>query len=219
MSEDRQIIQKIEGALTRDRRINLNAGHIKISCEGGYVTLEGTVPSVAAKRLTARLAEELLEVKAVRDELRVTTSSPMGDLQIADHVRHAFIQERNIEEGNIEIETDPDGAVILRGHVHALAYKRLCEVLCWWVPGVSDVQNLLVVDPPEEDSDEELKDNLITILEKDVLVNPAKFRLDVRERKVILRGRVDSQTEMDAAEKDCWFTPGVTDVSNELTVS
>jgi len=219
MSEDRKIIQKIEGVLTHDRRINLNSGSMEISCEGGYVTLEGTVTTVAAKRLAVRLAQEIPEVKSVRDALRVATDNPMGDLQIGDHVRHAFIQERNIEEGNIEIETAPEGTVILRGSVHALMYKRLCEVLCWWVPGVSDVRNLLVVDPPEEDSDEELKDNLITILEKDVLVNPAKFRLDVRGKKVFLTGRIDSLTEKDAAEKDCWYTPGVIDVSNELTVS
>jgi osmotically-inducible protein OsmY len=217
--EDRQLIQKIEGALTRDKRVNLNSGALEISSEEGYIIMGGTVQTVAAKRLAVRLTEELPEVKAVRDEIRVSTSSPMGDLQIADHVRRAFIQDRNIEEGNIEIGTDPDGAVILRGHVHALAYKRLCEVLCWWVPGVTDVRNLLVIDPPEEDSDEELKDNLITILEKDILVNPAKFRLDVREGKVTLRGQVDSQTERDVAEKDCWYTPGVIDVLNELTTS
>jgi osmotically-inducible protein OsmY len=219
MSVDREIIRKIEGTLTRDKRVNLNSGTVEISCEGGYVTLTGTVPTVAAKRLAVRLTQELPEVKSVRDELRVTTDSPMGDLQIADHVRHAFIQERNIEEQNIEIETAPEGVVILKGHVHALAYTRLCEVLCWWVPGVTEIRNLLVVDPPEEDSDEELKDNLITIMEKDVLVNPSKFRLDVREGKVTLRGQVDSKMEKDAAEKDCWYTPGVIDVSNELTVS
>jgi len=142
----------------------------------------------------------------------------MGDLEIAEHVRKAFIQERNIEEGHIEIETDPDGAVILRGAVHSLIQKRLCEVLCWWIPGVTDVRNLLVVDPPEQDNDEEMKDNLITIMEKDVLVHPEKFRLDVRDRTVTLRGRVDTLTERDAAEKDCWYTPGVFDVVNELTV-
>jgi len=219
MSVDREIIRKIEGTLTRDKRVKLNSGAVEISCEGGCVTLTGTIPTVAAIRLAVRLAQELPEVKSVRDELRVTTDSPMGDLQIADHVRHAFIQERNIEEQNIEIETAPEGVVILKGHVHALAYTRLCEVLCWWVPGVTEIRNLLVVDPPEEDSDEELKDNLITIMEKDVLVNPSKFRLDVREGKVTLRGQVDSKMEKDAAEKDCWYTPGVIDVSNVLTVS
>lgn len=218
MNPEREIIRHIEGALTRDLRINLPASDIAITCEGGYVTVSGTVESVAAKRLTPRLARQIPGVKTVDDRLRVTPPNPMGDLEIADHIRHALIQERNIEEQNIEIETDPDGGVVLRGHVHSLVQKRLSEVLCWWVPGVSNVQNLLVVDPPEQDNDEELKDNLITIMEKDVLVNPKKFRIDVHQGVITLHGRVDSPIEKSAAEKDCWYTPGVIDVVNELSV-
>ena len=218
MNDDRQLSQKIEGLLTRDTRINLNHSEMVISCENGYVTLSGTLPSVAAKRLAVRLASEASGVKAVRDALRVAAPNPMGDLEIAEHVRKALIQERNIEEGHIEIETDLDGTVILRGSVHSLIQKRLCEVLCWWVPGVTDVRNFLVVDPPEQDNDEELRDNLITIMEKDVLVHPEKFRLEVKSRTVTLRGQVDTPTEKDAAEKDCWYTPGVSDVDNQLTV-
>lgn len=218
MNAEREIIRQIEGALTRDLRINLPASAIAIACEGGYVTLSGTVDAVAAKRLAPRLAAQIQGVKTVDDHLRVTPPNPMGDLEIAEHIRHALIQERNIEEQNIDIETDADGGVILRGHVHALIQKRLCEVLCWWIPGVTSIQNLLVIEPPEEDNDEELKDNLITIMEKDVLVNPKKFRLDVRQGVVTLRGHVDSPIEKSAAEKDCWYTPGVVDVINELTV-
>ena len=218
MNAEREIIRQIEGALTRDLRINLPASDIAISCEGGYVTLSGTVDSVAAKRLAPRLTAQIQGVKTVDDRLRVTPPNPMGDLEIAEHVRHALIQERNIEEQNIVIETDPDGGVVLRGHVHSLIQKRLSEVICWWIPGVTNMQNLLVVDPPEEDNDEELKDNLITIMEKDVLVNPKKFRLDVRQGVVTLRGHVDSPIEKSVAEKDCWYTPGVIDVVNDLTV-
>ncbi len=218
MNAEQETIRKIEGTLTRDSRIGQPANHLAIRCEGGYVTLEGTVDSVAAKRLAPRLAAQVQGVKSIDDRLRVTPPSPMGDLEIAEHVRHALIQERNIEEQNIEIETDPDGGVVLRGHVHSLVQRRLCEVLCWWIPGVTDVRNLLVVSPPEQDSDEELKDNLVTIMEKDVLVNPKKFRIDVRQGVVTLRGRVDSPIEKSAAGKDCWYTPGVVDVINELTV-
>ena len=107
----------------------------------------------------------------------------------------------------------------MRGVVHSLIQRRLCEVLCWWVPGVTEVRNLLVVNPAEEDSDEELRDNLIIVLEKDVLVNPKKFRVEVRGGRVTLRGQVDSETERDAAEKDCWYTPGVEDVDNRLTLA
>lgn len=219
MSADQAIAQEIQGLLTRDTRIHLAASQLQIDSDEGYVTLSGTVPSVAAQRLAVRLAGQAPGVKTVRDRLRVAVVNPMGDLEIGDHIRHAFIQERNIEEDHIEIEIDPEGGVILRGTVHSLVQKRLCEVLCWWVPGVSSVQNLLVVDPPEEDSNEELKDNLITILEKDVLVNPKKFQVLVRDGVVTLRGRVDSETERDAAEKDCWYTPGVMDVVNELEVA
>lgn len=216
MSSD--LTKTIHGVLTRDPRIHFNQTEINISSDAGYLTLEGTVPTVAAKRLALSLAQKVPGVKSVRDELRVEVVNPMGDLEIATHVRNAFVQERNIEEDHIEIETDPEGGVILRGTVHSLVQRRMCEVLCWWIPGVTAVTNLIVVDPPEEDNDEELKDNLITIMEKDVLVNPSKFRIEVRDGRVTLRGQVDVDYERDAAEKDCWYTPGVVDVSNELTL-
>jgi osmotically-inducible protein OsmY len=218
MNAEREIIRQIQGALTRDLRVNLPASDISISGVEGYVTVSVSVDSVAEWRLAPRLAAQIQGVKTVDDRLRVSPPNPMCDLEIAEHVRHALIQERNIEEQNIDIETDTDGGVILRGHVRSLIQKRLSEVLCWWIPGVTSVQNLLVVDPPEQDNDEELKDNLITIMEKDVLVNPKKFRIDVRQGVVTLRGRVDSPIEKSASEKDCWYTPGVIDVVNELTV-
>jgi osmotically-inducible protein OsmY len=213
------LVQKVHGTLTRDSRIRLNQSDITISEDSGYVTLSGTVPSVAAKRLALGQAQTVSGVKSVTDDLRVAPAQVMGDLEIADHVRHSLLQERNIEQENIDIQTDADGGVILRGHVHSLIQKRLCEVLCWWVPGVTAVTNLIVIEPKEEDNDEELKDNLITIMEKDVLVNPKKFRLEVRQGRVTLRGQVDSPTERSAAENDCWFTPGVVDVVNDLTLS
>ncbi len=148
----------------------------------------------------------------------MTVINAMGDLELAERIRNAFLQDRNIEEDHIDIATDRDGRVILRGRVHSLIQRRLCEVLCWWNPGVSAVSNLIIVDPPDQDNDEELKDNLITIMEKDILVNPKKFRIEVHAGRVLLRGRVDSPMERSAAEKDCWYTPGVMDVENRLTV-
>ncbi|MBE0597790.1 MAG: BON domain-containing protein [Desulfuromonadales bacterium] len=212
------ITQQVRGALTRDTRINLQRSNLSLTEDDGFVTLGGTVPSVAAKRLAVRLARSVPGVKEVRDQLRVAVADSMGDRQIATHVRHALIQERNIEEQQIEIATDPQGGVTLRGTVHSLVQRRLCEVLCWWVPGVTAVDNQIAVDPPDQDNDDELRDNLLVILGKDVLVNPSKFRVDVHDGRVVLQGRVDSSLEKDAAEKDCWYTPGVEDVENRLVI-
>lgn len=210
------IRQQIEGLLTHDTRVNFPACQLQITVFDGMATLTGTVPSVAAKRRAASLAAKVSGVKDVEDHMMVVSPMPMGDLEILEHIRRSFMQERNIELENIEIFVDPLGRVALEGHVHSLAQKRMCEVLCWWVPGVTAVDNMIDVRPAESDSDEELKDNLITIMEKDVLVDPKKFRIDVRQSHITLSGNVASETERDAAERDCWYTPGVLDVTNDL---
>ncbi|MFA5515611.1 MAG: BON domain-containing protein [Desulfuromonadales bacterium] len=210
--------QQIHGLLTRDTRINLGESEISIVEDNGQVTLRGAVPTVAAKRLAVRLAGSVPGVVAVVDDLRVTVRQTMGDKEIGKHVLDSLIQERNIDENQIEVITDPAGGVTLGGRVHSLIQKRLCEVLCWWVPGVTAVTNRIAIDPPEQDSDEELRDNLLVIMEKDILVNPSKFQVKVDGGQVLLLGRVDSSLEKDAAEKDCWYTPGVVDVENRLQV-
>jgi osmotically-inducible protein OsmY len=218
MNDDERIKKAIEGALTHDIRINLLQSDLEITCDGGEVTLSGTISSIAGKRLARRLAEQVPGVRKVSDLLETPVTQAMGDKEITQHVRHSFIQERNIEEEHIDIQTDQRSHVLLRGTVRSLVQLRLCEVLSWWVPGVRNVHNLLVVNPHEEDNDEELKDNLLTILEKDPLVDPKHFQLLVGNRTVTLRGRASSRTERDAAEKDCWYTPGVADVDNQLEV-
>jgi osmotically-inducible protein OsmY len=218
MNEDERIKKAIEGALTHDIRINLPQSALDIACEQGYVTLSGTVSSIAGKRLARRLAEQTAGPGKVNDLLDVAIVQSMGDKEISQHIRRSFIQERNIEEDHIDIETDLQGRVILRGDVHSLVQRRLCEVLSWWVPGVRNVRNLLVINPNEEDNDEEFKDNLLVILEKDPMVDPKHFQLLVRNGVVSLRGRANSAMERDAAENDCWYTPGVVDVDNQLEV-
>jgi osmotically-inducible protein OsmY len=217
-TSDLKIIQQTTGQFTHDRRINLLQSELAVGCANGLVTLRGTVPSVAAKRLAARLAAAVPGVRGVSDQLRVASTMPMGDQQILNHIRRALAQERNIEGEQISTEVRNGGQVTLRGTVHALVYFRLAEVLCWWIPGVSSVDNQLQIDPPEQDSDEELKDNLLVILGKDMLVDPSRFQLEVNAGVVTLRGAVPSAVTREAAEKDCWYTPGVVDVVNELAV-
>lgn len=218
MSDDRQLKSRIEAALTRDTRVNVPQSTLDIVVQGGYVTLSGTVPTVAAKRLCHRLAAAVEGVKAVEDRTRVETGETMGDLELLDHLRRSLVEERNIEENQIVLEAEEEGGVLLRGEVHSLVQRRLAEVLAWWVPGVRNVTNLIVVDPPEEDNDEELRDNLQVIFAKDFLVDPARFKVLVHDGIVTLRGQVPAEEEKRAAEKDCWYTPGVVDVVNELEV-
>jgi osmotically-inducible protein OsmY len=217
-TSDLKIVQQTTGQFTHDLRINVQQSDLAVGCAEGVVTLRGTVPSVAAKRLAARLAAAVPGVKGVDDQLRVTSHMAMGDQQITNHINRSFLQERNLQGEQIDLQVRNSGEVTLRGTVHSLVYWRLAEVLCWWIPGVTAVDNQLRIDPPEQDSDEELKDNLLVILGKDMLVDPSRFQLQVADGVVTLSGAVPSAVTREAAEKDCWYTPGVVDVVNELTV-
>ncbi|MFO7982360.1 MAG: BON domain-containing protein [Desulfuromonadales bacterium] len=212
------IRQKIESQLTHDPRVKFEQCELDIDVENGIVSLSGSVPSVAAKRLAYQLAKGTDGVEKVEDRILVNPPMAMGDREILDHIRQAFIQEKNIELENIDIHTDPLGRVTLQGHAHSLIQKRLCEVLSWWVPGVTSVDNLIEVRPQESDNDDELKDNIVTILEKDGLVDPRKFSVIVEDGGVTLRGHADSETERETAARDCWYTYGVREVINEIEV-
>ncbi|MFO7984091.1 MAG: BON domain-containing protein [Desulfuromonadales bacterium] len=212
------IRQKIESQLTHDPRVKFEQCKLDIDVNNGTVSLSGSVPSVAAKRLAFQLAKGTDGVEKVEDRILVNPPMPMGDREILDHIRKAFIQEKNIELENIDIHTDPLGRVTLQGHARSLIQKRLCEVLSWWVPGVTSVDNLIEVRPQESDNDDELKDNIVTILEKDGLVDPRKFSVIAEDGCVTLRGRADSETERETAVRDCWYTYGVREVINEIEV-
>lgn len=218
MTNDRELYRHIEGALAHDRRIHLDQSGLEIAVTDGYVTLRGSVPSVAAKRLAVRLAGAVPGVRGVDDRSRVAAVEAMGDLECLDHLRRSLIQERNIEEEKIVLSATEDGGVVMEGEVHSLVQRRLAEVLAWWIPGVRNVDNRILVNPPETDSNEELRDDLEVIFDKDALVERSQIRALVRDGVVTLRGLVRNEAEKDAAEQDCWFTPGVVDVANELQI-
>ena len=139
MTRDRELYRHIEGALAHDPRIEWSKSGLEVAVADGFVTLSGTVPSVAAKRLAARLSGGVPGVRGVTDRTRVAVVEAMGDLECLDHLRHSLEQERNIEAEKIVLRAGEDGEVIMEGEVHALVQRRLAEVLAWWIPGAASV--------------------------------------------------------------------------------
>lgn len=218
MTDDARIEKEIVARLTRDTRVNLNQSELRVKSEGGYVDLSGEVDSVAALRLAAIHAGQVDGVRKVRENLLVKAPQAMGDLELARHIENAITQEPNLDEKEIEVQADSEGRVTITGSVHSWIALRLAEVLAWWVPGTRHVRNALVIEPHEQDSDEELKDNLVVILGKDPLVDPSNFHIIVVDREITLRGQAPTPVEKDAALRDCWYTPGVRGVIDELSV-
>jgi len=203
------------------------------------LTLEGEVEHIAAKKLGMELAAATPGVRGIVDRLRVVPATRMGDGAIVDAVRDALLEESALQQctlrvkakgrvetvregtpeprGVIEISVT-DGVVLLDDHVPSLMQKRLAGVLAWWVPGSRDVVNGLGVEPPEEDSDEEITEAVRIVFEKNRLVNADQITVSTRQAVVTLEGLVINQAQKHMAEFDAWYVFGVDKVVNKLQV-
>lgn len=240
MSEtEQEVLSTARAALASEPRLADSHARISLAFADGILTMEGEVPSVAAKKLALKRAAALPAVVGIIDRLHVTPAEAMGDGQIRVLLREAFLQEPAFSECGLQERTDrgveiiqapapsprgrieyavSDGVVTLNGEVPGLGHKRLAGVLAWWVPGSRDVINGLAESPSEEDTDDEITDAVRMALEKDPFVNASQIRAATRDSVVTLRGQVPTESEKEMAESDAWYVLGVNGVINELEV-
>lgn len=72
--------------------------------------------------------------------------------------------------------------------------------------------------PKVEQTDGDIKSNVVGRLRENPQTKDHKLTVDVKKGVVILTGEVGSSVAKRAAGDDTWDTPGVVDVSNQLTV-
>ena len=205
----------------------------------GTVTIQAEVDNVAIKRLALERLAATEGIAGIVDRLRVKPALAMSDDGILDRLRKTLYDEPTFRQlalkereggrlklvrdapegarGKIEIEVK-HGVIVLNGRVPGLASKRLAGVLAWWVPGARDVVNGIAVEPPEEDTPDEIEEAVRIALDKDPFVDASQVRVGVRHRTVRLTGAVHSPEARDAAEWDAWYVFGVDDVINKLDV-
>ncbi len=239
MTDRARVIKAVRAAFEREPRINLHTYPIAVEFADGVLTLEGEAEHIAAKKLCMELAAAVPGVTGIVDRLHVAPSTHMGDGAILDAVRDALLQEpilqnctiqvkrkgrfETVREANVKpcgvirVSVD-DGVVLLDDHVTSLTQKRMAGVLAWWVPGSRDVINGMAVEPPQEDSDEELAKAVRLALKKDPFVDVDRIRVKANRGTVILEGSVPTPKQKDMAEFDAWYVFGVDRVVNNLEV-
>ena len=73
--------------------------------------------------------------------------------------------------------------------------------------------------PPKKPTDGEIKSMVVNQLRENPRTKDDDITVDVKRNVVILTGEVSSPLAKRAAGDDAWDTPGVADVSNQLTTS
>ena len=124
--------------------IDVPDSQIKVDVEDGWVTLSGTVDWEYQRSSAENSVEVLAGVKGVVDEIDVNPSlkDAVEKVDVISALeRDAFIDD----DDDIVVEVN-NSSVKLLGTVNSWFEKNEAERVAWSAPGVTDVDNQLVID-------------------------------------------------------------------------
>jgi osmotically-inducible protein OsmY len=117
---------------------------VKITVSNGWVTLRGTVEWEYQRRAAERAVRRLPGVVGITNLVTVRPRSTPSDLK--RKIEDALTRSAATDARSIEITID-GGRVVLEGTVRSWVEKHEAERVAWSAPGVTEVQNRIVVRP------------------------------------------------------------------------
>jgi osmotically-inducible protein OsmY len=196
---------------------SVDAAHVGVAVRDGIVTLTGYVSSYAEKYAAENAAKRLHGVRAVANELevRLPGSRERTDVDIARDAVASLTRNVLVPHDRIKV-TVSNGWVTLEGEVEWNFEKNAAENAVRYIPGVKGVSNLIKVKPRVEPED--LKKKIEEAFKRTAELDAKNIQVEVDGGKVILRGKVRSWAEREAAAREAWSGPGVWAVENLITV-
>jgi osmotically-inducible protein OsmY len=213
---DHQIKTTITDELTWAPMID--ADSIGVAVDDGAVTLSGQVHSFPQKAAAVRAVLRLHGVSAVADEITVKSKwGPRTDGEIAGEATSAFERSTVLPVGKVKA-TVHDHIVTLTGAVPWNYQREEAKRLSSTLRGVEDVHNLITLNPPIPASAHQTHAKITAALLRGAQRDAQHIQVAVDGSVVTLAGRVSSWVEHRQAELSAWSAPGVTHVTNNLTV-
>lgn len=194
----------------------VNSTEIGVAAKHGIVTLAGTVDSYFKRYHAERTATRVQGVIAVVNELEVKlpTSSERTDKDIARAVR-ALEDRITVPADRIKV-TVRNGWITVEGDVEWRYQKEAAENAIRELTGVKGLTNLITVKPRVSPPD--VRARIEEALRRSAEIDAQRITVEVEGSKITLRGTVRSVAERKEAQRAAWRAPGVTEVTNLITV-
>lgn len=141
-----------------------------------------------------------------------------SDRDIIRDVAETLAWDTRIDDSQVKVDAQ-QGRVTLTGTVTMFSEKTAAAEDAWRIKGVREVVNELVVSPPDLRLDRDIAEDVVRALERDPRVDHRNIVVDVAGSVVHLSGVVRNLAEKRAAEENAWYTSGVIDVVDDLTIS
>jgi osmotically-inducible protein OsmY len=196
---------------------SVEASDIGVVTKDGVVTLTGHVRTYAEKVAAEKATERVEGVHAVANEVevRIPSNARRDDADIARAALDNLKWNVAVPDERIKLVVQ-DGWVRLDGEVDWQYQRTAAEHAVRPLSGVRGVSNTIHISPRVQAKD--VRDAIAAALKRSAEVEAQQIRVEAKDGKVTLRGRVHSWAERNAAEYAAWAAPGVITVEDHLSV-
>lgn len=194
----------------------LKEDEIGIAVKDGVVTLTGSVPDYAQRRIAAKAVERVVGVRAVAQELtvKVPDMHRRSDTELAHQVVNALSWDIEVP-GTVKAKVE-DGWVTLEGEVEWQYQRNAAERAVRYLTGVKGVLNMVAIKAHASPAD--VVRHIKAALHRTADAEAKKVQVTATDGKVVLTGTVRSWPERAEVERAAWSASGVTAVDDRLAV-
>jgi osmotically-inducible protein OsmY len=215
INDDRELKISVEAALAWEP--NVEEAHIGVAAQDGVVTLSGYVPSCVERWSAEQAVKRVPGVRGVvsKIEVKVPGKSRLTDVDLAASAVGSLKSHASVPADRTKV-TVAEGWITLEGVVEWQYQQEATEDAVRSLTGVVGITNMITVHPQVQPQD--LKRKIEDAFRRTALLDASRIDVELEGGRVTLRGTVSSLAEKEAAERQSWAAPGVTEVRNLLTV-
>lgn len=215
MREDHKLQAAVQSRLDLDPSIN--SSHIGVAAREGIVTVSGHVGTLLQRSAAERAAGQVKGVRAVVNELSVEFAGNhrTSDEQIAERAYARLASNVSVPLDRLHIVVK-DGAITLHGDVDWPFQLQAAIADLEHLEGVRHVRSDAQIRPPV--SAEKVQEKIKQALARIAPLDAERIDVTADGSEVTLSGEVTSWHEKGLAESTAWCVPGVSRVTNQITV-